>query len=35
MAKSKYLQNGGRFSGVSPRSVGLANPANLSVEEKL
>jgi len=23
MAKSKYLQNGGRFSGVSPRSVGL------------
>ena len=25
MAKSKYLQNGGRFSGVSPRSVGLVN----------
>jgi preprotein translocase subunit SecD len=23
MAKSKYLQSGGRFSGVSPRSVGM------------
>jgi preprotein translocase subunit SecD len=35
MAKSRYLQNGGKFSGVSPRSVGIANPANPSVEEKL
>jgi preprotein translocase subunit SecD len=35
MAKSKYLQNGGRFSGVSARSVGMANFAEPKSEEKL
>lgn len=35
MAKSKYLQSGGRFSGVSARSVGMANFADPKSEEKL